>query len=267
VSPVKVQSDAFNRPVLGDRVWGVYGTLPNIGRKTLLDLYFLRHDQNRPGGFTGGSKAAGTDRVGVNTIGFRVAGPMAQGLKFSIEAAAQNGLVGPAHHRGSAWFSSVSRRWTVGARPLDLSAEYKFASGARNPKDASLSRTFDQLYSANHDKFGHQDLLGWRNIHNVRSLATYGVSKAFAVNVMYNQFWLASPCDSLYNGSGKSIARSATCSAGAHVGQEADLFAVLKYKHFQFGAGYGYFAAGRFLQMTTPGASPSYVYIFHSYSL
>jgi hypothetical protein len=84
---------------------------------------------------------------------------------------------------------------------------------------------------------------------------------------MYSNFWLASACDSLYNGSGKSIARSASCSAGSHVGQEADIFAVYKYKHFQFGAGYGYFFTGKFLQQTTPGVSPTYVYIFHSYSL
>jgi len=267
VSPVKVQTDAFNRPVLGDRIWGVYSSFPDLWRKSLLEVYGLRHDQNREGGFTGGTKSAGTDRLRVNTFGFRAAGPVASGVKFSAELAAQNGRVGPAEHRGLAWFSAVTRRWLPFRKPLDLSAEYKFASGARNPKDASLSRTFDQLYAANHDKFGHQDLIGWRNIHNVRTLATYSVSKALALNAMYSHYWLASPCDSLYNGSGKSIARSAACSAGTNVGQEADVFAVYKYKHFQVGAGYGYFFTGSFLRQTTPGVGPSYVYIFHTYSL
>ncbi len=267
VSPIKVQPDSFNQPVLGDRVWGVYSSFPGVWRKATADLYLLRHDQNREGGFTGGSKSAGTDRLGVNTLGFRLAGPLAAGVQFSIEAAAQNGNVGPGEHRATAWFSGFSRRWMPGGKPLDLSGEYKFASGARNPKDASLSRTFDQLYAANHDKFGHEDLIGWRNLHNARSLASYGISKAFVLNVMYNRYWLASPCDSLYNGSGKSIARSATCSAGSDVGQELDVFAVYKYKHFQFGAGYGYFFPGAFIRQTTPGAGPSYVYIFHTYSL
>jgi hypothetical protein len=176
-------------------------------------------------------------------------------------------MVGPAHHRGAAWFSSLSRRWTLAGKPLDVSGEYKFASGARNPKDASLSRTFDQLYPANHDKFGHQDLFGWRNIHNVRSLATYGVAKNFAVNFMYNNSWLASAFDSLYNGSGKSIVKSANGWAGRHVGQEADVFATYKYKHFQAGAGYGYLFPGVFIQRTTPGVAPSYLYVFHTYSL
>ena len=267
LSPVKVQPDAFNRPVFGDRIWGGYAALTDLWRKSAVDLYFLHHEQNRPGGFTGGSRVAGTDRVGVNTLGFRWFGPLSHGVKFSLEAAAQNGRVGPADHFALGWFSGLSRRWTVHGKPFDLSGEYKFASGARNPKDPSLSRTFDQLYPANHDKFGHEDLFGWRNIHDARSLATYGVTKALSLNAMYNHYWLASACDSLYNSSGKSIARSASCSAGNHVGHEADVFAVYKYKRFQFGAGYGYFFVGEFLRRTTPGVGPTYLYIFHNYSL
>ena len=45
--------------------------------KHLLEAYALRHDQNRPGGFTGGDRAQGTDKLAVNTFGFRVAGPLA----------------------------------------------------------------------------------------------------------------------------------------------------------------------------------------------
>jgi hypothetical protein len=84
---------------------------------------------------------------------------------------------------------------------------------------------------------------------------------------MYNQFWLASSCDALYNSAGRAIARSTSCTAGSHVGQEADVFTVYRYKHFQIGAGYGYFVPGGFLRRTTPGVGPTYLYIFHTYSL
>jgi len=87
------------------------------------------------------------------------------------------------------------------------------------------------------------------------------------VNFMYNNFWLASARDSLYNGSGKSIATSANGSAGRHVGQETDVFVTFKWRHFQTGAGYGYVYPGTFLLKTTPGVAPTYVYIFHTYSL
>src|SRR5581483_518865 len=103
-------------------------------------------------------------------------------------------------------------------RPLEISAEYKYASGTRDPRDTTRGGTFDQLFPANHDKFGHEDLLGWRNLHNLRSLTTWEVAKGWSWNVMYNQFWLASACDALYSGSGGAIARSSSCAAGRHVG-------------------------------------------------
>jgi hypothetical protein len=267
VSPVKIRIGEFNRPELGDRVWGTYDVFPEIYGKNSLDVYVLRHDQNRAGGFTGGSQLMGTDKLETSTFGFRLYGPFLAGAKYSIEAAGQTGKIGPAEQRAAAWFSSISRHWTAAGMPLDVSGEYKFASGTRNPQDPMHSGTFDQLYPANHDKFGHEDLLGWRNLHNLRSLTTLGISRSFALNFMYNSFWLADARDSLYNGSGKAIARSATGTAGRFVGQEADLFATYKYRHFTLGAGYGHLFTGGFLQKTTPGVGPTYLYIFHTYSL
>jgi hypothetical protein len=266
VSPVKIRIDEFNRPVLGDRIWGTYNSIPDFWKRNLLDFYILRHDQNRPGGFTGGNKAAGTDRLEINTFGARVAGPLPWRTKYSIETALQNGTSGAAAHRAGAWYSSIARRWITAGKPLDVSAEYKFASGTGNPQETRTDRTFDQLYAANHDKFGHEDLFGWRNMSNVRSLATWSLSKHLTLNVMYDRYWLASARDSLYNGAGRAIARSATGAAGRDVGQEADIFTTYGYGHFLVGAGYGHFFAGDFIRRTTPGAGPVYLYIFHTYS-
>jgi hypothetical protein len=266
VSPVKIRITEFNRPVLGDRVWGVYNSFPDFYGKHLLEAYLLRRNQNRPGGFTGGSRAAGTDKLGVNTLGFRLAGPAGMGLHYSTEAAVQNGKVGPASHRAGAFFALLSRRTHVAGKQLDISGEYKYASGIRNPQDTSHSRTYDQLYPANHDKFGHEDLFGWRNVHNLRSLATLAITKNFAISGMYDNIWLASRKDSLYGSGGQSLARSADGSAGRHVGQEADLFATYRFKHFLFGGGYGHVFAGEFLRKTSPGVSPTYLYLFHTYT-
>jgi hypothetical protein len=267
VSQVKVRTGAFNRPELGDRVWGTYDVFPNFYKKNLLEAYVLRHDQNRPGGFTGGSSADGTDRLGIDTFGFRLTGPVSRGVSYSLEAALQKGKVGPAALSAGAWFGSLSRRWAIARRTLDLSAEYKYASGTEDPSDPKHSGTFDQLYAANHDKFGHEDLFGWRNTHNARSLATLGVTRNFAINFQYNNYWLADLKDGVYNGSGKLIVRSAAGTAGRHVGQETDLYGTYKYGHFTFGAGYGRFFSGQFIQKTTPGIGPTYVYVFHTYSL
>jgi hypothetical protein len=249
-SPIKVRTDDFNWPVLGERIYGVYNTFTELPRQTAVDAYYLRHDQNRPGGYTG------SGHLGVNVFGFRFLGPLGGGWKFSTEGVAENGKVGTAGQRAAAWFSGVSRRWTVAAHNLDFSAEYKYASP-----------TFDQVSPANHDKFGHDDLLGWRNLHDIRSLTSYGVTRSLIVNFMYNHLWLASACEALYNSSGKAISRSATCSAGRHVGQETDVFGVYKHKNLQFGAGFGYFFPGRFVTTTTPGRGATYVYVFQGFTL
>jgi len=267
VSPVKIRSDEFNRPVLGERIWGTYNTFTDFYRKNLLDAYVLRHEQNRPGGFTAGSPKDGTDKLGTTTFGFRLAGPLTAGVKYSLEAALQRGKVGPADLSAAAWFGGLSRRWMLHGKPLDVSGEYKYASGTANPGDTAHNGTFDQISPAIHDKLGHQDLFGWRNVHNARSLTTFGFHKAFAVSFMYDDLWLVCLKDGIYNGSGKLIVRSPTGTAGRHVGREADLFGTYKYKHFTFGAGYGHLFSGGFLQRTTPGVGPTYLYIFHTYTL
>lgn len=257
VAPVKVLSDAFNRPNLGDRVWGTYNSFSKVIPQGTVELYLLRHDQNRPGGFT----APG--RLGHNTLGGRATGPLPGSLKYSVEAAVQNGKTGLLPHRGYAWFSGLSRRVPLHL-PLDLEAEYKYASGSKNR--ATRDGTFDQLYPANHDKFGHADLFGWRNLHNLRSLDTLHITKPLALNFMYDNWWLASPNDALYSGAGIPIPRSAKGPSGNHVGQEADGFATYAVSGWTFGAGFAHLFAGEFLRKTTPGVNTRYLYIFQSYT-
>lgn len=266
VSPVKIQIDNFNNPVLGDRVWGTYNTFPNVFRKNFVDAYWLQRYQNHPGGFTGGKKSLGTDHLTVNTYGLRAGGPITGGLKYVVEGAAQHGKVGPAKENAGAFVSTLTERTKLFGKQVDFSAEYKYASGNPKPTDTTHTRTFDQFYPANHDKFGHQDLFGWRNIHNLRSLETVQVTKAFAVNAMYDNYWLASSKDSLYSGAGKAIATSAKGIAGRHVGQEVDVFGTYKYNHLLWGAGYGYFFKGTFIRKATPGVEPTYAYVFQTYS-
>jgi len=258
VSIVKVLPDEFNRPELGDRLWGTYDSFSGLIPKGVAEFYVLRREQNRPGGFTG----VGT--LGITTFGGRATGPLPDGFQYSLETAGQTGHVGLQSQRGYAWFSNVSRRVELG-RPVDLSIEYKYASGSDDPKGPRTT-TFDQLYAANHDKFGHEDLFGWRNIHNLRSLDTIQLYKGLALNCMYDNFWLASAHDSLYSGQGKAIVTDLKGLSGRHVGQELDGFATYSRSGFVFGAGFGHLFAGEFLRKTTPGVNTRYLYLFQSYS-
>ena len=236
VSPVKINLGGFNRPYLANHVWGTYNSFPDLLGKNLVEAYFLRHEQ--PSG-------------DVNVLGGRLAGPWPHGLKYSLESVGEARKVGHAF----GWFSSLTRRWMLAAKPIDLTGEYRYAS-----------RSFDQLYPSGHDKFGHMDIVGWRNIHAAKLLATLGWTKAFALNFMYDSWWLASLREALYNSSGSSIARSAKGTAGRHVGQETDLFATYKFSRFTFGAGYGHMFKGEFLRSTKPSVPPTYAYIFHTFS-
>ena len=253
VSPVKVLPDAFNKPELGERIWGTYDALSKVWRGASLDVYALRHSQNKIGGWTG----AGT--LGTDTFGGRFYGPLSHGLAYNFEGIGQTGHLGLTTQRAFAWFAGGTEKFTAGRTPVSLSAEYKGASGTK--LGSANSGTYDQLSPANHDKFGHEDLFGWRNLKTFKSLDSVRISKPLALNVMYTNDWLYSAADSLYNSSGSSIAISKTGTAGTHVGQELVSFVTYDYRGHTFGAGFGHFFKGEFIDNTTPHINPRYFYI------
>jgi hypothetical protein len=258
VSPVKVLPDSFNAPDLGERIWGTYNMLRRMWHGASVDFYALRHSQNRIGGWTG----PGT--LGTDSFGGRLYGPLPRGLAYSLEGIGQTGHLGLVTQRAYAWFAGMSQTTTALKKPITSTAEYKGASGTR--LGALNSGTYDQLAPANHDKFGHLDLFGWRNLKTLKVLESVGITKPVALNVMYTNEWLFSASDSLYNGQGSSLALSKKGTAGTHVGQELDSFVTYKYHAHTFGAGVGYFFAGEFVENTTLHVNPRYMYLFQQYS-
>jgi hypothetical protein len=226
--------------VLRDHFWGTYNQLGPV------DAYFFHRE------FAEGA---------TNTVGSRTVRGIGAGLRLSIEAAVQGGKVSGLDHRAFAWHSTLSRPVTIG-RPVELTIEYNYASGSDEP--ARRSNTFDQLHGANHDKYGHADLFGWRNIHHLRSLDTITLGK-LSLRFMYSNFWLASPRDALYNLQGRPIVRAPAGDAGRHVGQEADVYATFPWRSFVWGMGYAHFFAGEFVRKMAPGVNPSYAYFFQTY--
>jgi alginate export protein len=258
VSPVKVRSDAFNAPDLGERIWGMYDTFSSFWRGASFDAYALRHSENKIGGWTG----AGT--LGTDTFGGRFYGPLPGNFAYGFEGIGQTGHVGLLDQRAHAGFAGVTHNTSLFGRSLDLSVEYKLASGTGH--GATNSSTFDQLSPANHDKFGQEDLFGWRNLRTLKSLETLGIAKGFALNAMYSDDWLDSAFDSLYNSAGSVIATSKTGSAGTRVGQELDGFVTYKLGAHLFGAGFGHFFKDEFIDETTKNINPRYLYVFQQYS-
>ncbi len=247
LAPVKL-IPGWNKPTLSEHVVGTYNSVSLIKGATV-ELYDLHRRQN------------GLTRT--NSYGAHLFGPLPHAFRYNLEGIVQTGHIGPLSHRASAWSLQFGKRLSVGDKPLDLSVEYKYASGGSR---ADRSGTFDQLYPAAHDKLGHIDLLGWRNTRNWKALAVSNVTKSVTLNFMYDNTWLADRRDALYNLQGRPIARSATGTAGSHIGQEVDIFGAYKRSGLTVGAGYGYFFIGEFVRRMTPGASPHYAYVFQSYT-
>jgi len=258
VSPVKVLPEQFNTPDLGERIWGTYDTFSKVWHGVSVDTYALRHSQNLIGGWT----KAGT--LGTDSFGSRIYGPLPGKFAYDIEGVGQTGHLGVAAQRAYAYFAGASRPTTVFGRPLKFSAEYKVASGTR--RGETDSSTFDQLSPANHDKFGQEDLFGWRNLRTLKSLETFELTKSFAWNAMYTDDRLDSAYDSLYNSAGNAISTSKKGTAGTSVGQETDTFLTYRYGAHLFGAGVGYFFKGEFIAETTKDINPRYLYVFQQYS-
>ena len=259
VSPVIILTDSFNKPELGNRYWGTYDIFPKLWRGLSIDTYALRHSENVIGGWT----SAGT--LGTNNYGARFYGSLPAHFGYSLEGIAQNGHMGVENQRAFAWYSAATRTSHVFTLPLNTLVEYKGASGSHYGENHSS--TFDQLTPANHDKFGHMDLFGWRNLKTFKNLETLNLTKALAFNVMYTNEDLFSASDALYNSSGSKYSISTKGTAGTHVGQELDSFATFNIGHHTILAGFGHFFKGQFVEQTTPGINPRYFYIAQEYTI
>lgn len=259
VSPVIVLPDSFNKPELGNRYWGTYDIFPSVWRGLSIDTYALRHSENKVGGWTS------TGTLGTNSYGARFYGPLPSHFGYSLEGIAQNGHSGLLNQRAFAWYSAATHDSRIASRPLHVLVEYKGASGSHYGENHSS--TFDQLTPANHDKFGHMDLFGWRNLKTVKNLDTISLTKALDFNVMYTDENLFSASDGLYPSSGSKISISTKGTAGTRVGQELDSFATFKIGRHTILAGFGHFFKGQFVQETTPGINPRYFYIAQEYTI
>jgi len=143
-----------------------------------------------------------------------------------------------------------------------LAFEYNYASGDRNPADG-IRGTFDQLYPSNHDKYGLDDLIGWRNLRHLRAALEVQPRRSLQLAVQYSSFWRASGWDGLYSISGAPLTPNPNPASGLHIGQEADARAVWKFTGFaSVGLGYGRLVPGQFLTRTTAGIPYNLVFCY-----
>lgn len=128
--------------------------------------------------------------------------------------------------------------------------EYDYSSGDSDPNDGK-SQTLDNLFPTNHKHYGIMDLVGWRNIHDVRLNLTVKPIKKLTVAVDYHMFWLADTHDFFYpqGGSGRNgLGYGRNSSYDSYLGSEVDIdvnYPITPWLAFR--GGYGHFFTGSYI--------------------
>jgi hypothetical protein len=260
-SVVNVVNDTWDHHQQGNNFHGAHAEITKLLRGASIEPYVYWKLQR------GLKNEAGVvSKLDEKVFGVRWVGKLPAGFDYQLEMVRETGSLGSDNIQ--AW----AGHWVVGRTAASVRmtprvwAEYNFATGDANAKDGTRG-TFDQLYPTAHDKYGLADQVGWKNLRDVRAGVELRPAKRWIAVLEYNDWHLASAFDALYNTSSTVVARSATGTAGTHVGQELDVtgsWAVSSW--FQVGAGLGHLFPGSFLKKTTPGNGYTFPYVMFTYS-
>lgn len=259
-SVVVVQDGQVGQHTPGNYIDGLYGEMRNVVPHTTIQPYFFW--RRAPLQKMGDGKLATED---FGTTGLRWVGSLPARFDILSETALQRGSLGT--NAVAAWAEHLVLGYKIPSARLKhthYTVEYNFASGDANPRD-NVHGSFDTLYASGHDKIAFADQVGWKNVQHFRTGPEVKVSKKLQVAFKYSDFWLANAHDALYNSSGNVVVARTNGTAGRWVGQEFDGTTTYTLnKTTEIGGGYGYLLPGTFLQLTTPGHSYHYPYLFYS---
>lgn len=254
-SAVQIDPTRFDRHKAGEHFYGAYGSRRDIFHGMSIEPYLL-FKQN----LQIKSEAGIPGDALVVSPGVRVFGKTPGRLDYAVELVAQRGSYSA--DKVSAGAASGVLGWTAsqaGWKPR-FSAEFNYATGDGVNKDGERN-TFDQFYPSNHNYYGMMDQFGWKNMKNYRAGFDFVALRKLKIRTDFNEFYLATVQDGLYNSSGTSIVlnRSATSS---HVGSEINAVALYQWtKIWKFGAGLGHFYAGDYLVQSKYGFGYTYPYV------
>jgi hypothetical protein len=215
-SAVLVDSSRFDRHRPGDHLWGSYFVFDKPISKSSVEPYYLLRRQLQVAGEHGE-----IGNATVSTAGIRWSGRLPLRADYVVEWARQFGIY--ARDRVSAMAGTYMLGWTVNessSKPR-FSIELNHASGDSASKDGRR-QTFDQLFASLHSVYGLADQVGWRNMRDLRSGFEFFATRKMKIRADWNDFYLATVQDGLYNSSGTRTVLNRRATSN-HVGMEADL--------------------------------------------
>lgn len=246
----------------GVNLHGVYGSIKRVIPKATIEPYILW--QTTPVvmdelGFRGD-----LDRY---TGGVRIFATGLKGFDYNVALVNQWGSFASADIE--AWGSYAELGYTVNA-PWSprLYAEYTFGSGDSDSTDGTIGG-FNDVYPTAHLWYGYNDLVGWRNLKNLRVGTQFKPLAKLGVRLDYHSFWLANRNDGLYNVAGvRTVAAPSGGAVDSKIGDEVDAtFTVPLTPTITIGGGIGHMFPGAFLKTNTPGASDTFTFLFTNFRL
>jgi hypothetical protein len=129
----------------------------------------------------------------------------------------------------------------------------------------SRSRTFDNLYPTNHNKYGILDMQGWRNVIHFAVGVDYLANPATTLRSSLHTFRLFDNKDAWYGAGGGPNRRPGgtfvdpTGSSGSHVGSELDFEVIHKLNATTtINGGFGIFFPGEFIDSFIASVRPQH---------
>jgi hypothetical protein len=250
----------INRPIDGTNLHGAYGAIGGVLPKSTIEPFVFWRTASRVVGEDG--VPGDMDKY---SVGARVAGTGIAGFDYAVTLVDQWGEFGSSTLDAWAYSLGLGYTFTTGTSPR-VYTEYNFGSGDADRTDGSVE-WFDDVYPTAHLYYGYNDLVGWRNLKNIRLGATFSPLDKLGVRIDYHGFWLANANDSLYNvAGGLTVVTGPEGAATRRVGDEVDLtLSVPITGTLSAGGGVGHMFPGPFLEDNTAGAGNTFTYMFFGY--
>lgn len=252
---VSVRKDTPDTAAHHDNLDGMYSTLKPFKDQVLDTFLFIRHDRNNE---IQGERPGELGQLKEYTMGNRFKGKK-WNFDYGTEYALQFGS--RAHDSIAAWAFHQEAGYTfakVWASPR-FYAEFNHASGDRNPSDGQFN-TFDNLFPSNHDKYGFMDLVGLKNINDIRIGNSLKPHSRLSLISDFHWFFLDAKESPWFSDNG-GVLRAANPNANTQLGEELDLLANIKItEHLNLLIGYGHFFAGPFTRDTGANDDANFFY-------
>jgi hypothetical protein len=260
-SPVVLFDNGLSHHQPGNNIYGLDARLSKVTPKSVLEPFFFWRLEPRLR--TEEGALANLDQ---KTIGARLAGTVGRFMDYETEGAGQFGNLGSDRIRAWAWMGSGGYTLTAFRHKARMFGGFDFASGDRNAADG-VHGAFDQISPNIHDHLGLADQFARQNLKAVRTGARVWLRGNWILATAWNDYWLASATDALYNSSAGVVARDVKGRSGTHIAEEYDVQTSYRLdRNLEFGAGLAHILPGRFLVSTGHPASYHYSYLMMSYN-